>query len=71
MWSDSKQPFTGHGSTLTKTSAKGWRAAIAKGRVMRGGTHYALFDLQKVRCIPCLSLPPGFRTFALRLYIEH
>ena len=49
MWSDSKQPFAGHGSTLTKTSAKGWRAAIAKGRVMRGGTHYALFDLQKVR----------------------
>ena len=49
MWSDSKQPFAGHGSTLTKTSAKGWRAAVAKGRVMRGGTHYALFDLQKVR----------------------
>ena len=49
VWSDSKQPFAGHGSTLTKTSAKGWRAAVANGRVMRGGTHYALFDLQKVR----------------------
>eukprot|EP01043_Picozoa_sp_COSAG02_P033410 COSAG02_NODE_2278_length_9240_cov_2.311016_2_plen_1828_part_00 len=53
-------PQSGHGSVVTHKKGGGWRAALAKSRVMRGGLHYATFKLHRGGHVVVGVAPPDF-----------